>query len=158
MFFSQVCRPLNCHYVSFPFSLTYWCYLCERVFVHCDFVYDLFVLKFMFDSLFVANLVRCISLNTLPNSSLNPHLFLGVCVFFCCSYFHAFFMLQILAYFQILINLYTCLILSGYHILLWYACVPSIFEGFLLTFCVLNIAVRLKWRFVISIKVLLFGF
>ena len=42
MFFTQVCRPLNCHYVSFPFSLTYWCYFCESVFVHCDFVYDLF--------------------------------------------------------------------------------------------------------------------
>ena len=85
--------------------------------------------------------------------------FVGVCVFFYCSFFLlAFFMLQILAYFQILAKLYTCLILSGYHILLWYACVPSIFEGSLLTFCVLNIAVRLKWRLVLSIKVLLLGF
>ena len=42
MFFTQVCRPLNCHYVSFPFSLTCWCYFCESVFVHCDFVFDLF--------------------------------------------------------------------------------------------------------------------
>ena len=67
-------------------------------------------------------------------------------------------MLQILAYFQILTKLYTCLILSGYHILLWYACGPSIFEGSLLTCCVLNIAVRLKWRSVLSIEVLLFGF
>ena len=67
-----------------------WKWFCSLWFC----VWLIFILKFVFDSFFVANLVRRIASNTLPNSSLNPHLFCGcLCIFllflFSSCIFHA---------------------------------------------------------------------